>query len=250
MRSTLPMGSATVSAPRPTSSTRWIAAVIGTTSDVTVPSRGREESSTRPPSASMVALTASIPTPRPDTSLTLLRVERPGRNTSAATCSGGRSSARSPCSRPAATARARTVSRSMPPPSSSTEMRIESRSRRAWMQMRPASCLPSRRRSSGPSMPWSTALRIRWTSGSESRSRMERSSSSSAPASSTCTCLPSWRASSRATRGSCSITRSSGAVRRSRARRCSSPTTRSMRSKPLATPTVCSMPVSAAAVRS
>src|SRR6185437_11033046 len=41
--------------------------------------------------------------------------------------------------------------------------------------MRPSGFLPSRRRASVDSMPWSTALRRRWPSGASSRSRMSRS---------------------------------------------------------------------------
>ncbi len=111
-------------------------------------------------------------------------------------------------------------------------MRIESRSRRASTATRPASGLPAARRASGASIPWSTALRTRWASGSPSRSRIERSSSSSAPERSTSTRLPVPCATSRARRGRLSSTRWSGVVRRSRTRRRSSPTTRSMRSKP------------------
>ncbi|NTV97443.1 MAG: hypothetical protein HGA75_18870, partial [Thiobacillus sp.] len=56
-------------------------------------------------------------------------------------------------------------------------------------------------RSSGPSMPWSTALRTRWTRGSLRSSIMVLSSSVSSPDRTSSTSLPSWRARSRARRG-------------------------------------------------
>ena len=149
-----------------------------------------ETTSTVPPSDSMVARTASMPTPRPEISDTDAAVESPAWKISAATCSGGRSSATWCGSRPASTARRRTASRSIPAPSSRTSIWIMSRSRRASISMRPASGLPASRRAAGASRPWSTALRSRCTSGSASRSRIERSSSSSAPRSATSTCLP------------------------------------------------------------
>ncbi len=54
---------------------------------------------------------------------------------------------------------------------------------------RPVSGFPRRLRSDGGSIPWATALRTRWSSGSASRSRMERSSSSATPTRSSETCL-------------------------------------------------------------
>ncbi len=162
-------------------------------------------------------------------------VDRPGWNTKAATSSGGRSSARSESTMPASTARARRASRSMPPPSSLTVMWIRSFSRRASTTMRPISGLPAASRTSGASMPWSTALRKRCTSGSLSRSRIERSSSISALWIATSTRFPTRWAISRAIRGSGSTMRCSGVVRSSRARHCRSATARSMRSSPTAT---------------
>ena len=104
-------------------------------------------------------------------------------------------------------------------------------SRRASIRMRPTGGLPSSERRSGDSTPWSTALRSRCTNGSDRRSRIERSSSSSAPWMSTSTCLPARCATSRAARGKGSTMRSSRVVRSSSARRWSSPTARSIRSR-------------------
>ena len=148
----------------------------------------------------MVDLTASIPTPRPETS----RDGRGGRDAGRGTRAPPRPRAPGPprgrrCRMPASTARRRTDSRSMPRPSSETEMRTWSRSRRASISDAARRRLAGARGArSGDSMPWSTALRIRCTSGSASRSRIARSSSSSAPRSSTSTVLPSSRARPRA----------------------------------------------------
>src|SRR5262245_45575709 len=105
MRSTRAIGSATVSPAQATSSTRCTAAVIGTTSCVSVPRPRSVANSTAPPSDSSVALTASIPTPRPEISVTVSAVESPGRKASAASCSGERSAARSGCTMPASAPR-------------------------------------------------------------------------------------------------------------------------------------------------
>jgi hypothetical protein len=137
MRSTFEIGIATRSSAMPTSSTRCTAAVIGTRSVVVVPCPRSVRSRTSPPSPSTVAFTASMPTPRPETSETPLAVESPGWKMKRTTSSGGRSEARSSWISPAATARRQTEARSMPRPSSATSIQIESRWRRASIRRRP-----------------------------------------------------------------------------------------------------------------
>src|SRR3569623_1511941 len=67
--------------------------------------------------------------------------------------------------------------------------------------MVPRSALPVFCRSSGVSMPRSSALRNRWFKGASSFSRMSRSTMVAWPSICNCTCLPSWRARSRTMRG-------------------------------------------------
>ena len=73
--------------------------------------------------------------------------------------------------------------------------------------------LPAFWRSSGPSRPWSSELRIRCTSGSPSASTTVRSSSVSLPTSSSSTCLPSLVERSRTRRGKRRNTASTGIMR-------------------------------------
>ncbi len=72
---------------------------------------------------------------------------------------------------------------------------------RAETVSRPFSRLPSARRSSGGSSPWSIALRTIWTSGSRIISIISRSSSTSLPSTCSVTDLPSSAAVSRTMRG-------------------------------------------------
>src|SRR5256886_1751530 len=136
--------------------------------------------SIEPPSARTRVAATSIPTPRPETLVTASAVENPGR---ASTRSSWSSDSASACASttPSRRARSRILARSMPRPSSETVMATLARSRTAASTISPSGGLPWRRRSAGASMPWSTALRSRWSSGSPSSSRMARSSSISLP---------------------------------------------------------------------
>ena len=65
----------------------------------------------------------------------------------------------------------------------------------------PSSGLPSVRRCTGGSMPWSMALRSRCVSGASRRSSTSRSTASCSPRSTTCALRPRRRARSRTMRG-------------------------------------------------
>ena len=67
--------------------------------------------------------------------------------------------------------------------------------------MVPVGGLPRAARTAGGSMPWSTALRMRCTSGSPSSSITALSTRVSSPCSTSSTCLPCWRARSRTSLG-------------------------------------------------
>ena len=89
--------------------------------------------------------------------------------------------------------------------------------REAAKRIRLIGGLPVAWRSSGDSMPWSIALRVRCVNTSLKRSMISRSSSISLPLTSQRTSLPRERASSRAIRAVGSRTWLSGNMRRTRA---------------------------------
>ena len=129
-----------------------------------VPTPCTVSTSTRPFSRSMDFSTTSSPTPRPETSVIASRVEKPWAKMS---CTTSRSeSASSPFSSPRATALACTRAASMPAPSSMIVITTWFDSWVAESRIVPVGVLPRATRSAGVSMPWSTLLRIRWTSGS------------------------------------------------------------------------------------
>ena len=163
-----------------------------------------------PRSDSTAPRTTSMPTPRPETSVTSLAVLNPGSVMSIITSASGSVSA---CSR-VRTRRSRATRRrtagSMPRPSSVTRMTTLSRSFMASSRIVPTGGFPFRTRSSDGSIPWSMALRRMWRRGSGSSSRMARSSSVSLPSTSKFTSLPCLRAKSRTARGNRSAIISSG----------------------------------------
>ena len=95
-----------------------IARVSGIRTRTVVPVPGTLPISTAPPIASMFVRTTSMPTPRPDTSVTVAAVENPGSKMYWRTRSSGRSAACSALTSPLATAFFRTASTGIPPPSS------------------------------------------------------------------------------------------------------------------------------------
>ena len=92
----------------------------GVVSRQTVPSPRVESTLTVPPIRSMLVFTTSMPTPRPDTLVTFVAVEKPGWKTSIMTSRGSSWAACSGRTTPRATAVCRTRSTSMPAPSSVT----------------------------------------------------------------------------------------------------------------------------------
>ena len=147
---------------------------------------------------SMLRRTTSIPTPRPERSVTFSAVEKPA------------AKMRSKISRSSRFSSARIIPRSIaflrifaafkPRPSSSIWMTMKPPWWKARSVIVPAAGLPAATRASGISMPWSAELRIMWTSGSLNSSTMLRSSSVSSPSSERTISFPCWRARSRTSR--------------------------------------------------
>jgi hypothetical protein len=178
-----------------------IASVSGIFMRTVVPVPGFDCTSTVPPIFSMLVLTTSMPTPRPETLVTFSAVENPGRKIR---FTPSRSPMRAACSgviRPFSTALRRILSPSRPPPSSEISMMTWPPSWYARSSRRPSAGLPTATRLSGFSMPWSTELRTMCVSGSLMASTIVLSSSVSLPSISMRTCLPHIVATSRTVRG-------------------------------------------------
>src|ERR1019366_4809563 len=110
-----------------------IARVSGRRSVTVVPAPGLLAMSMVPRRVSTLRRTTSIPTPRPDTSVTCRAVEKPGANMKAKISASV--SWASAATRPFSMARSRTASALIPPPSSATQIRTlapECRAER-WM---------------------------------------------------------------------------------------------------------------------
>ena len=154
-----------------------------------VPCPSRLATSTMPRSAVTLRRTTSIPTPRPDSSVTLSAVEKPGRKISS-WISRSLSDCASP-TRPRSSARARIRARSRPAPSSATCTTSLARlvvgpqgdggDRVLAAALRRA--VAARRRGRA-------ALRIMWVRGSRSCSTTARSASTSSPSTTRRACLP------------------------------------------------------------
>src|SRR4051812_28555324 len=179
-----------------------MASVSGMRRRMTVPSPGCDSTSMVPPMDSMLVLTTSMPTPRPETLVTAAAVEKPGRKISCRTSVGLILARASWVSRPRSTALAPTLAGSMPAPSSATSTTTWPLSCRARRVSTPSVALPAAARPAAASMPWSTELRTRWVSGSLTASSSVLSSSVSRPSISRRTFLPHCRPRSRTTRGS------------------------------------------------
>ena len=163
-----------------------------------------------------------MPTPRPETSVTMAVVLKPGRKISSTASASDREAACSALIIPLRTALSRIAGSGMPPPSSLTSTTTPPESWRAVRRTVPQAGLPARWRRSGASMPWSTALRSRWRMGSPRRSMIWRSSSISVPATTHSTSRPMELARSRTMRGAASNTMARGSMRMTRALPCSS----------------------------
>ena len=136
--------------------------------------------------------TTSIPMPRPETCVTFDAVENPGWKMHSMSCAslGCASGAIRPC----ATAFALTPSRLSPAPSSASSIAISFATCRTVNVISPVSDFPAFARWPRASMPWSSALRNRCSSGPTSFSSTARSSSVCAPRISRLARLPSSRA--------------------------------------------------------
>lgn len=174
----------------------------------------------RPPNAWTFWRTTSIPTPRPEMFDTSRAVEKPGAKISWSISSSDRRASAGTMPRSAAIASTR--SRSMPAPSSLTEITMRLPLCSADRRRRPSAGLPFASRSAGSSMPWSTQLRTRWVSGSPIRSITVLSSSVASPSTSIWTRLPVDASSSRTMRGTRLNTDFTGCARIAIALSCSS----------------------------
>ena len=179
-----------------------IARVRGTRRENVLPCPGSESISSVPPNSSRLLFTTSMPTPRPDSSVTSVAVENPGSVISPRISLSPRRASSAAVRIPFCKALRLSHSGSIPRPSSPTSMQIWPPTWRAFTLMRPAGGLPARVRWAGGSMPWSQQLRIKCVSGSESNSITLLSSSTSVPVIVRSIDLSSCRARSRTMRGS------------------------------------------------
>ena len=175
-----------------------MASVSGRRMSIVLPLPATLWIATVPRKASMLRRTTSMPTPRPDKLVMVSAVEKPASKISLRISS---SAGTTPCStRPRAQARASTLSREMPRPSSWMRIKMPPDSWQADSVSLPCAGLPAASRASGDSRPWSRPLRTRCISGSAMRSTTDLSSSVSPPTISSATSLPSSAAVSRTTR--------------------------------------------------
>ena len=206
-----------------------MASVSGSLMRKRLPRPGSESISTLPPSRSRLVLTTSMPTPRPETSETFSAVERPGRKMSAALSLSDNPFTFSGVINPFLRALAAILAGSRPLPSSPISITTWPASWKARSRTTPSVRLPTRARSAGTSMPWSTALRTMWVRGSLNPSIRVLSSSTSRPSMSSRTSLPRVRARSRTTRGNLPKTLPIGCMRVCMIASCRSEVTRLMR---------------------
>src|SRR6266545_4156628 len=174
------------------------------------PFPGSDSTATEPPRPVTRLRTTSSPTPRPLVSPAWSRVENPGVKMRSSAARAERLAACCSPMIPFLSAAARIFCGLMPRPSSSTVIASRSPSVRAARTILPMRGFAAAARSSGSSMPWSTQLRTRWTSGSFSERRIALSTPVSPPRTTHSTSLPCSRAMSRAARGNPPSTPESG----------------------------------------
>ena len=206
-----------------------MASVNGSRTRTVMPWPSAESISTVPPSAVMFFFTTSMPTPRPETSVTCSAVEKPGAKirpqTSASLIVSG-------ASMPRSRAFFSSLPRFRPRPSSRTSMTMLPPWWLAISVIVPCSGLPLARRSCGSSMPWSQLLRTRCVSGSVIFSTSPLSSSVASPCVTSSTFLPSLPARSRSMRGKRLNTSDIGIIRIDITASCRSRVLRSRSARP------------------
>ena len=212
--STAAVGSAYSASPDSTSRARVVARVNGKVTVKRVPPVRSDSTSTRPPRRSTLRATTSRPTPRPETSVTSLLVEKPGRKISRSTSRSCMTARSASVARPRSAAAWRTAATFMPAPSSSTSMTVVLPRWVAATITLPIAGLPSRCRSAGTSRPWSSALRSRWSSGSFMSSSARRSISVSDPTRTRRASLPRLRVRSRTVRSRLLVRCPNGSMRK------------------------------------
>ena len=172
-----------------------MASVSGRRMVNTEPSPALVSMCSAPPRRLISVATTSMPTPRPACWVMAPAVEKPGSRIS---CIASSSLRVWPAPiMPSACALSRMARRFMPPPSSVRRTMTSAPSRCSSSRMRPVSGLPRLTRSSGFSMPCTTALRSMCSNGGSMRSSTCRSSSPEAPSTLSSARLPvsaaAWR---------------------------------------------------------
>ena len=155
------------------------------------PAPNRDCTLMRPPSDWTFRFTTSMPTPRPEMFDTFSAVEKAGRKIRLSISSSLERRVRRGTS-PRSCALASTFSRSMPRPSSETSMTMRPLCCAAARWIVPCRACRPPCRTSGASMPWSSALRIMCVSGSFNCSMTVLSISVVSPIVTIRTSLPSW----------------------------------------------------------
>ena len=126
-----------------TMSARTTESVVGRRSIIVVPRPNSDLNSTVPFNASIADRTMSMPTPRPDTSLSAAAVEKPGRKIKSRAASSVNCSACSGVINPPIRALARMAFASIPRPSSETWTTMAAPSREVRSRIMPADGLPA-----------------------------------------------------------------------------------------------------------
>ena len=213
MRSTFVIGMPKVWPPACTSRQRVVATLSGTLRVNFEPSPSVLSTSIMPWRRSMCSRTTSMPTPRPERSVTSCLVEKPERKMSHSASRSLMPSAASAVRLPFSIALALTFSTSMPAPSSMTSITRSAARWAARRTTRPSRDLPAEARVSASSMPWSMQLRTMCVRGERSCSSTCLSTSVSPPWMSSVTSLFSSRVRSRTMRGKLSKTVDTGSMR-------------------------------------
>ncbi len=190
-------GNATVSGPHRTISASAIAIVRGSFRTKRVMRPASVSTWISPLSRLTLVRTTSRPTPRPEVWVTAEAVLKPGTKIRFRTSPSGSVAASAAGRNPRSTAWRRSISVSIPRPSSSTSTRMKLPSWEAERVTWPEAALPRLSRSAAGSIPWATAFWIRCSSGSAICSMIPLSTSADSPRTVRVTDFPVARAASR-----------------------------------------------------